>query len=350
METITLETMAALFRAADAAVIGTKGSRVVFANPAAVLALGQDPTGQRASSILPERLTQLQSSLGAASARIRGRNAVITLTGAGLLRVYTIRFDPPVRRMPPLPTPQMSVLANLRMAAEMLRVKGMVTQAGAAHAAQILKSYYQLQRWVTNVNTLAALQEGTLPFLPENTDCAALLRHAAEELGPMAERRGIQIFAEVPEAAAVAAADTVLLERMLMNLLSNSLLHCESGCRIRLGLAVTEQQLTITVHDTGGGIPPERVGSIFTSYDLYTGCDRQGAGCGLPVALGIIRLHGGELLIDTTPGLGTTVLVTLPRNQKTTLTLRSDPAEYRSKDRTGLFVSMADVLEPEEFL
>ena len=88
MENITPEVLAALYRASDTAVLCTRGNRILFANPAAVQFLGEDPVGQSAARILPERLVQLQGSMGAASARIRNRDAVITLSGAGLYRVY----------------------------------------------------------------------------------------------------------------------------------------------------------------------------------------------------------------------------------------------------------------------
>ena len=76
VEGMTLESAAALFRACDCAMLCTQGGRVAFANPAAVTALGEDPTGQSAAAVLPERLLKLQGKLGAASAKIRDRDAV----------------------------------------------------------------------------------------------------------------------------------------------------------------------------------------------------------------------------------------------------------------------------------
>lgn len=350
MENISLEMTAALFRAADAPVIGTEGSKVVFATPAAVRALGSDPTGSRASAVLPERLTRLQSGLGAASFRLRGRDAVAILTGAGTLRIYTIRFAPAAPWTAPPTERQLNTLAEMRLAAEILRGDASLSPERSAQAGCLLLGCYRLQRWFHNMNTVSALREGTLPFQPTELNCAALLRDLAEQIRPLAARREIELALSVPETEESAAVDPVLLERLLLNLLSNSLLHCAAGGRIRLGMAQTETELTLTVQDTGSGIPPEKMGTLFTDHSPRTDFGRAGAACGLAAVLGIARLHGGELLLDTTPGVGTTVMVTLPRRQNPKLTLRAGAADYSTADRTTVLTELSDALEAEELL
>ena len=213
MEAMTLETAAALFRACDSAMLCTRGGRVVFANPAAVTALGEDPTGQSAAAVLPERLLKLQGKLGAASAKIRDRDAVVTVSRAGLYRAYSLRFLLPSARALPLPEPQWTALANLRLAAEQCMADG------SENAAQILKSYYQLHRWFLNVATLSALRDGTLPFQRIETDCAAFLQQMAKSMRALADRREIELAAELPEGESLLALDETLFERMMMNLL-----------------------------------------------------------------------------------------------------------------------------------
>ena len=166
MEAMTLETAAALFRACDSAMLFTRGGRVVFANPAAVTAMGEDPTGQSAASVLPERLLKLQGKLGAASAKIRDRDAVVTVSRAGLYRAYSLRFLLPSARALPLPEPQWTALANLRLAAEECMADG------SEQAVQILKSYYQLHRWFLNVMEKIDL---SILFITHDIDEAILI-------------------------------------------------------------------------------------------------------------------------------------------------------------------------------
>ena len=321
----------------------TRGGRVVFANPAAVSALGEDPTGQSAAAVLPERLLKLQGKLGAASAKIRERDAVVTVSRAGLYRAYSLRFLLPSARALPLPEPQWTALANLRLAAEQCMADG----TDPLTSAQILKSYYQLHRWFLNVATLSALREGTLPFRRAETDCAAFLRQTAKSLRPLAERREIELITELPEGENTLALDETLLERMLMNLLLNALQSCAKGGRVRLGLAIREDAAVITVQDTGCGIPPEKLSGILSAYDCHPGA---GAGCGLPVVMGIARTLGGDVLLDSTPGFGTAVIVTLPRIKLGGLTLRSETPDYDGADRARFLSGFADVLEAEDLI
>lgn len=341
METMTMETAAALFRACDCAMLCTRGERVVFANPTAVTALGEDPTGQSAAAVLPERLLKLQGKLGAASARIRDRDAVVTVSRAGLYRAYSLRFLLPSARALPLPEPQWTALANLRLAAEQSMADG------SENAAAILKSYYQLHRWFLNVATLSALRDGTLPFRRVETDCTAFLRQTAKSLRPLAERREIELVTDLPEGETTITVDETLLERMLMNLLLNALQSSARGGRIRLGLAIREDAAVITVQDTGCGIPPEKLSGILSAYDCHPGA---GAGCGLPVVMGIARTLGGDVLLDSTPGFGTAVIVTLPRIKLGGLTLRSETPDYDGADRARFLSGFADVLEAEDLI
>jgi len=345
MDTLTTEMVASLLRASGSAVVCTRGGRVEFLTPAAERILGGDFAGQSAAAILPERLLRLQGSLGAASWHCRRGDGVVTRSGAGLYKFFFLHLAPPPRRMSPLPLPEWTELANLHMAAEQLKNAAKDgSEAEQLHAAQMMKSYYRLHRWFSNVSTLSALQEGTLPFQPTATSCAALLGRIAQQLTPLAESRGIRVITELPEQTPQLLLDETLLERMLMNLLLNSLTHCKSGCRIRLGLALSDETVTFTVQDTGSGISPEAMGLLFTAYDAAPDPTAQ-TGCGLPVALGITRLHDGELLIESTPGTGTAVLITLPRRAPEHISVQSEKPNYDHEDLAWFYSGLADALE-----
>ena len=351
MEQLNSGMMASLLRASGAAVVCTRGGRVEFVTPAAARILGGDCAGQNTVGILPDRLLKLQGSLGAASWRCRGHDCVVTLCGAGLYKFFYLTLTPPPRRMPPLPLPEWTELANLYMAAEHLKnaVKD-ASETDRLHAARLMKSYYRLYRWFSNVSTLSALQEGSLPYQPAVTDCAAFLRRLAEQLTPLAESRGIRIIAELPEQPEALMMDEALMERAIMNLMLNSLLHCSDGSRIRLGLARRNDAATITVQDTGSGIAPEKMGSLFSAYDRAPELSPDRAGCGLPVALGIVKLHDGEILLESSPGTGTAVLLTLPGKAAEQLSLQTEKPEYDNRDLTRFYSGIADFLEETDLI
>lgn len=350
MDSITLEMAAGFFRALDVPVLCVRGSRVLFANAAAVQALGEDPTGSAAAAWIPARLLHLQGGLGVASARIRGREAAVTLSGAGTLRICYLRFLSPPRRTPPLPAPQWTVLSTLRIAAEeSMNAAENRSDDERLRAASLLRCSYQLHRWFTNVTTLSGLQDGTIPFAPAATDAVELLQRMARSLDRIAQPRGVRVLAELPKEAALLL-DEALMERLLLNLLLNALLHCEHGDRVRLGLALSEESVTFTVHDTGSGIPSERLGGIFECWDVHPAPEEMGAGCGLAVVLGVARLHGGDVLVDSTPRIGTNVQVAIPRRVPDALSLHAGLPDYDSSDRERLLIAVADYLTDEDIL
>ena len=353
-EALTLEMVAALFRANPDITIGTRGRRIAFMNPAAQRFFGGDLTGQSASALLPESVLQTQTSTCAASATIRGRRAVLTASAAGIYRLYYITFPDRKTQGIPVPEQHWSVLSNLGMLAGhfMRDARERGSEKDIQYACKLTKCYYQLHRWFMNMSTLHALEQNTLPFQPEALNCAELLRRMAGSTEFFTQARGIQVLTDLPEQMPPCLLDGELMERMMLNLLLNSLLHCDEGGRVRLGLHLTRQDLVITVHDTGSGIPPERLGELFSGGDVRSARDEdeKAAGYGLAVASGIAALHGGRMLVESTDHIGTTVKVMLPRKEPGELKFRTTPPDDMYTYRTRVLSGLSDFLTDEDFL
>jgi signal transduction histidine kinase len=109
--------------------------------------------------------------------------------------------------------------------------------------------------------------------------------------------------------------DEVMLARILRNLMSNSLKFTTSG-RVRLTVAEEPgSRLRFTVSDTGVGIPADQQTKIFEEFYQVPGLhqrNRPGTGLGLPYALRLAKLLGGDLELESEPGRGTTVILRLP--------------------------------------
>jgi signal transduction histidine kinase len=101
------------------------------------------------------------------------------------------------------------------------------------------------------------------------------------------------------------------MPQCLGNLLSNAIKFTPSGGRIVVRVAAKNGTATVSVSDTGSGIPPERLRTIFDrSWETRTG-DRSGLGLGLYIARHIIQAHGGKLEAQSTVGVGSTFSFTL---------------------------------------
>jgi PAS domain S-box-containing protein len=105
------------------------------------------------------------------------------------------------------------------------------------------------------------------------------------------------------------------INQVVMNLLSNAIDACTDGCHVKIRTAASNGTVTIEVSDTGKGIPPAIRERIFDPF-FTTKPPGKGTGLGLSISYGIIRDHGGDIAVDSTPGKGTTCTVKIPVNAK----------------------------------
>jgi two-component system heavy metal sensor histidine kinase CusS len=113
-------------------------------------------------------------------------------------------------------------------------------------------------------------------------------------------------------------ADPALFNRAVGNLIENALRFTSDGGNIRISITSREGNTEVSVHDTGSGITPEHLPRVFDRF--YRGdASRSSAGTGLGLALvkSIVDLHGGSVAIESKPGHGTTVTLTLPAKAET---------------------------------
>ena len=106
-----------------------------------------------------------------------------------------------------------------------------------------------------------------------------------------------------------------MLDRVLDNLLGNALKYTPDGGKITVKSVRMTDKVFVHVQDTGIGIPPQDLKHVFERfYRVDKGRSRRlgGTGLGLALAREITEQHGGTITIDSKPGTGTTVTVTLP--------------------------------------
>lgn len=127
-----------------------------------------------------------------------------------------------------------------------------------------------------------------------------------------AESQRAEIIFELSPLAGLVSVDRDRLGQVLDNLVTNALeaLPTERG-RVKITTAAMDDgphRVALTVTDTGVGIPPSEINRLFEPF--YTTKD-NGTGLGLFLAAEIVRAHGGEITMESQPGTGTTVQVTL---------------------------------------
>ncbi len=130
--------------------------------------------------------------------------------------------------------------------------------------------------------------------------------------------KDLQLINSVPDNLPLAYADEHRLEQILFNIIGNSIKFTESGkveVFAEFGTEKNPQELTITISDTGIGIPPEKYQKIFESFEQADGSTSReygGTGLGLAVTKQLVELHGGNIWVESQVGKGSSFSFTLP--------------------------------------
>ncbi|WP_139361819.1 ATP-binding protein [Hymenobacter sp. CRA2] len=181
---------------------------------------------------------------------------------------------------------------------------------------QVRQSAQHLNGLLDNLLNWAVSQTGELAYQPHNQPIADLLSDTIGLYRSTAEARQVSLTADAPTELLVWA-DAHMTRTVLRNLISNALKFTPRGGSVHLSarqLALDEVQ--VSVADTGAGIAQEQVDALLRPLTSpprpAAGQARSGTGLGLPLCLSFVQRQGGQLHLDSTPGIGTTVRFTLP--------------------------------------
>jgi signal transduction histidine kinase len=178
--------------------------------------------------------------------------------------------------------------------------------ADAAHLAPILDATATLDRLVEDLRTVVLTDAGNLVLHKEPTDLGALVHDSVESFRAQAETKGVGLNVDSAPDLAQVDIDPARIRQVIGNLVSNSLRHTPAGGSVKVSVAAPA---TITVADTGEGIPPELLPHVFERF--AKGPTSTGSGLGLAIAHDIVRAHGGEITLRNATSGGTIATVTL---------------------------------------
>jgi signal transduction histidine kinase len=188
------------------------------------------------------------------------------------------------------------------------------------YAEGIHQSGNHLLAQVQEMLDLAETSAGRLSIARERFSPGPLLRAALDSLSPTAARAGVRVdVRDDPTKWPAIEGDSIKLQQGFKNLLHNAIKFTPEGGTVTVSGQIDRSHLVIRISDTGIGISEEDIPLVVLPFHrrkrAFDGT-HQGAGTGLPFAKAILDLHGGRLQIESTPGKGTTVTITLPLAQQ----------------------------------
>lgn len=180
--------------------------------------------------------------------------------------------------------------------------------------ARIKDNVDRLEKLVRDLLTLAELESQPELVARERVNLEELAKNVINQFENVAKEKNLFLRLELPAEIPPFWGDAFRLEQMLTNLVDNALKYTDKGGVI-VRLERREKEVLITVQDTGIGIAPEHLDRIFERFyvvDKSRSRKFGGTGLGLSIVKHIVLLHRGKIEVKSSPGSGTTFLVSLP--------------------------------------
>ncbi len=195
----------------------------------------------------------------------------------------------------------------------------LVSQAPLGECRRVLESNLEeidrLNRMVRNLLVLAQADAGEVQPRLEPMDLNELVRDLVEQMQVVADARGLRLRA-FTSAPVPLLADALRLRQMMLNLIDNALKYTPAGGRVEVRVERQQGSARVSVRDNGVGISAEDLPHIFERFyradKSRTRSMVDGCGLGLPMVKWVAELHGGSVLVTSTPGKGSDFVVNLP--------------------------------------
>ncbi len=184
------------------------------------------------------------------------------------------------------------------------------------YARDIHRSGHHLLDLINDVLDLSKIEAGKLELRETSVALPDLIQECVSLLQNRADSAHVQLSADVPPSLPLLRADERAVKQVLLNLLSNAVKFTPRGGTV---VARAEhrpgQSLALSVTDTGIGMSPDEIAIAMTPFgqvDSKLARQHVGTGLGLPLTRSLVQLHGGDIMVSSGKGVGTTVTAAFP--------------------------------------
>ena len=262
--------------------------------------------------LLNERLATTAGELSSALARLEETNAALAEAGRQKSRFLASMSHE-------LRTPLNAIIGY----SEMLEEEA--AELGKPSFAQDLQKIHvsgrHLLGLIDDVLDLSKIEAGRMQMFAERLDVTALVAGIVAVAEPLMKKNNNRLVVEANGALGTLNTDVTKVRQVLLNLLSNSAKFTERGTITLAALADPDGTLVaFSVRDTGIGMTPEQLGRLFQEFsqaEAGTYRNYGGTGLGLAVSRKLAHILGGDVLVESIPGVGSTFTFTVPREVPT---------------------------------
>ncbi|MCH5190859.1 MAG: HAMP domain-containing histidine kinase [Oscillospiraceae bacterium] len=176
----------------------------------------------------------------------------------------------------------------------------------------IVRESERLTELVEELLDFSRMESGKMALKIGRTDIIKELSEVLEVFRERSEREGILLITELPNASIICEADKNRLKQAFVNIIDNSFKYNKKGGFVKVAFEYTDKTVKVIISDNGCGISKNDLPRIREKF-YKANKSVRGSGIGLAVTDEIIKLHGGEMLIESTLGQGTETTLVLPR-------------------------------------
>ena len=204
-------------------------------------------------------------------------------------------------------------LSTLQGYTELLMKKIGPSPSTDKYLQSMLYSSRRLRGMIDDILNVTKLERGTMALQLDSMDASALMARIKDNHEPVAGPKNIKLSVALPPSKIELMADPILLERVITNLMGNSLKFTPSGGSITLSTWETAQEVFFAVEDTGPGIPENKREEIFGKYSQMEEHKSQGFGLGLAMCKMTVELHKGRIWVESELGKGSKFIFTVSK-------------------------------------
>lgn len=332
------------------AVLLARGGRIVYANPRAEAAIGGAAVGKSTAELFGEGVANAQAGSFAADVPVGGDYCGIRTLRLADAQVFYLQSPGLSSEFvsDALICSVRSLLMNMRVSIELLRscAEGGGDEELSRSALSLLRGYFGLVRILDNASVLRDSLCGRLEPKLSPLCLSSLCRDVCGTLSLL--RRDLS-FVFSSDGDIWINGDRALVEQLVLNLVSNALMHAEGLSRVSLRVSRAGTLALLSVTDDGCGMDDaalsrafERCGAPYELSQLG-----GGAGLGLSAVRAISRLHGGALMLESRPGAGTSARVSFARLNASGGSLSQEQGFPDAMQR--LLTALSGCLPPECF-
>jgi signal transduction histidine kinase/ActR/RegA family two-component response regulator len=196
------------------------------------------------------------------------------------------------------------------------QVHGPLTDRQVHHELAVKKAAHRLLALINDLLDLNRLEGGHVVLNVEGVSVVEAARLAVDRANELAEQQRVELRLDAPIGTLTVQADPERLQQVLVNLLDNAIKFTPTGGRVTVRIDHGDADATVSVIDTGVGVPPDQLHRIWDRFHQADSSTRRqfgGTGLGLAIVRHLVELHGGTVAVTSDgPGQGSTFRFSVP--------------------------------------